>query len=371
MNREIYFILKNFLLWRIMVFVPILVGAMFISERLGYVSLISPFANFDGVHYLSIAQGGYTTQAAFFPLYPLLINLFGKALGGNYFLSGFLISNVTFLLSLVLLFKLVKKDFSSSVAIWTNIFILVFPTSFFFGSIYSESLFLFLLLSTFWFARQKKWVLASLTGALLSATRLVGVLVLPALAYEFYKANRPLKTVSLKASWEKLKEGLYLLIVPLGLLVYSYYNFLRWGNAFYFIKAHGELANSRSVDKIILFPRTLYRYFKIFLSLPLNQFEWWVAVLEVAVFIGGAFLIYLAYKRKVRMSYLIFSILAFIIPISSGTFSGLPRYISLLFPIYIALAMIKSIKIKVILSALFVTLEIFLLMYFASGYFVA
>ena len=44
--------------------------------------LVAPFARWDSVWYLAIAQGGYGHQVAntaFFPLYPLIASVFGTS----------------------------------------------------------------------------------------------------------------------------------------------------------------------------------------------------------------------------------------------------------------------------------------------------
>jgi len=363
MNKDFRFILKSFLLWRIFLFFPLVVAPYFISTRLGFISPISLWANFDGVHYLSIARGGYDMQAAFFPLYPLLTKLLAEIFGGNYFLSAFLISNFSFLFAAYYLYKLVKDDFSGRVAKWVTLFLLIFPTSFFFVSIYSESLFLLLLVLTFYFAKKRKWWYSSLLGILLSATRLVGVLILPALLWEAFLVYKKNIIKALSQSWS-------LFLIPIGVLSYALFNLRKWGDALYFIKAHSQLSNSRSVDSIILFPQTIFRYSKILLSLSMTQFEWWIALLEVSTFFAVFFLIYLAYK-KVKSSYLIFSALTFLLPISSGTFSGLPRYVLILFPIYVALATLKDTRIKISIAVLFAILLFIFIMYFSRGYFIA
>ena len=109
------------------------------------------WGNFDGVHYITLAKSGYDgfgTQV-FFPLYPMLSN--GLTwLTQDTFISAFLISNVAILLAGILLFKLVKKHFDENTAKWSVLFLFTFPTSLFFGAVYTESLFLLLLLLSFW-----------------------------------------------------------------------------------------------------------------------------------------------------------------------------------------------------------------------------
>src|SRR3989344_378045 len=174
-----------FVIWRLFLFIPV-----------NQFSL-APWANFDGLHYLSIAINGYTFDGRFFPLYPFLIKLFSLPFNfpEAFIYSGFLISNLFFLLSLILFYKLVKMNFSEKVAKESLIWMLIFPTSFFFVSVYSESLFLFLTLLSFYFAQKSKWVFASIAGFFLGITRLTGMFILPSLIYEFLKKEKsnPLK----------------------------------------------------------------------------------------------------------------------------------------------------------------------------------
>ena len=199
-------ILLLFLAWRVFLFIPLIFAQIFLGYRKGfdYTSpnyftdelnpishfLLSPFGNFDGVYYLSIAAKGYTVDnAGFFPLFPFLIHFVSSVFGSvqafdprQYFIA-LALASIFFLLSLIVIYKLVRLDFKNNVAILTILAILVFPTSFFFASIYSESLFLLLTILSFYFARKKKWILASIFGLLLTATRIVGIAILPALIY--------------------------------------------------------------------------------------------------------------------------------------------------------------------------------------------
>lgn len=376
-------IVSIFFTWRFLLLVPLLIGYFLIPYRAGYdytdiwkfihhynpVSsfLLYPWANFDGVYYLMIAGNGYTSNAGFFPLFPIIIHvvssLFGKiqTFGGIEFFVGLFLSNIFFFFSLVIFYKLLRLDYDNKIAYRSILFLLLFPTAFFFVSIYTESLFLLLTLLAFFHARRKEWLQAGILGLLLSATRLVGIAIFPVLLFEFLTLAK--EKLSLKI--------LPIFLVPLGLMGYVLFNINKWGDVFYFIKAQGMLANNRSVDSIILFPQTIFRYFKILLIGNFYQYEYWVAVLELTTFFIVSILLYIAWKNKVRLSYTIFSILCFLIPISTGTFSGLPRYVVVLFPIFIGIALIKNKNIQfayVIISSI---LLFVLLMLFSRGYFVA
>lgn len=355
MGEKAKVILGMVLGWRIYLFVLGLISTLFIVQRTGYLG-VNPWANFDGVHYLSIAQNGYVSEAVFFPLYPLLIKLFGMILGGNYFWASLVVSNSALLLAVILFYKLIKLDSDAKRGTEAVLWLLLFPTVFFFSAAYSESLFLLLLVASFYFARKKYWGLAMTSAFFLCITRVVGVFIIPALIYEYFRENRNI-------TWR-------FLAVPLGLVGYALFNLYKWGDFLYFIRAHSELNNGRSVSSIILFPQTIYRYIKILFSLPINVYEWQIALLEVAMFLLVSYLLYSAWRNKVRLSYLIFSVFAFLMPASSGTFSGLPRYVIILFPIYLALTY-QPMIVKRLWAVISFALLSLLTMFFLRGYFVA
>ncbi len=296
------------------------------------------WGNFDGVHYLGIAQSGYLLSGTqvFFPLYPLLIKLF-DFLTTNPFLSGFLVSNITALAAALLLFHLVRKKFDRTIAAWTVAFLFAFPTSFFFGSIYTESLFLALVLAAFSFKGLKSGIFSYFAGL----TRLVGGFI------GFGAA---------------------------GVATYSLYLWAAFGKPLYFLQAQGSFANNRanSLTSLVTPPQVLVRYLKIFLTAGPGHYDYWIAVLEFAAFIFGIIVLgWLTWKRKVPVSWLVFSWAALILPSFSGTLSSMPRYLLTIFPIFIGLALIKSQSLKIILLFLSFLFLALLTTLFVRGYWVA
>lgn len=376
-------IIKLFLIWRSILFIPVIFASLYLNygssfpffeiayykelpKFLDY-SVVRVWSNFDGVHYLNIATQGYITEARFFPLFPLLIFLLsiGNISYPVTYIVALLLPNVFFIAALVVFYKLLRLDYNEKISFEALIYLLVFPTAFFFVSVYTESLFLLLLVTSFYFARRKNWSPAILAGVLLISTRFVGILIIPALIYEYFIQCKTLKFKNY------LIMAMISLITPLGLVAYSIYNFKIWGNYLYFLTAQGELGNSRSVGSLIIPPQIILRYFKILTTLPMTQFEWWIASLEISSFIFGCFIIYFAWRKKIRISYLIFGSLAFLMPVLSGTFSGLPRYLIIVFPIFIVISLIKSKIVKQAYLIIGITLLFILLMFFSRGYFIA
>lgn len=384
-KKDFLFITLAFILWRILLFIPLFVSEYNLSYRSGYEYtsiakftspdtfnildkfFLAPWANFDGIHYLFIAGNGYTNNLGFFPLYPLLTKTLSIILVAqtpfdlSYFASAFILSNTAFFLSLIVFYKLLLLDYGDEKVKQIILAMLVFPTSFFFASLYSESLFLLFLFLSFYFARRRQWILASVFGMCLSLTRLVGICIFPVLLYEYLRvAKEPASKLPQSALW----------LIPFGLISYSVYNYIVQNDFFYFIRAQGNFFNNRSVDSVILFPQTIYRYIKIIFTNSTFQFEWWIALFELGSFVFVVIAIYIAWKKKVRISYILFSLLAVLIPASTGTFSALPRYLLVAFPIYIVLGLAAKFT-KILYFSISLILLGVLLYFFSKGYFIA
>jgi hypothetical protein len=122
-------------------------------------------------------------------LYPLLVRVVG-ALVGNSMLAALLISNLSLVGALALLYRLSDAMFGAASARRAIAYWLLFPTVFFMLAAYSEALFLLLTLAAFDFARRDKWMLAALFGALAALTRLQGALLIVSLAYLWWQNDR-------------------------------------------------------------------------------------------------------------------------------------------------------------------------------------
>lgn len=329
------------------------------------------FGNFDGVHYLRIAQDGYLAQYSqvFFPLFPILIRFFSfifpriPNLDTNiftdpaYFYSGIILSNAFFLGALFVFYKLINLDFKKDVSFLSIILLLVFPTSFFFGSIYTESLFLLLAISSVYLIRKGNFFWAAILISLATVTRITGVILIPLYLVEVFQSKNRVNYI-------------WALITPLGILIYMYYLKLTFDDPLYFLTSQPVFGAGRSGSQIILFPQVVYRYIKIFLTTNILTLPFFNAFLEFAfTLIPLTFLI--ALVKKMRLSYWAFSISALLLGTLTGTFSSMPRYvlISVVFLLpYLIIQFRKYTKALIIISAV---LWVLLTMLFVRGYWVA
>jgi len=323
-------------------------------------------ANFDGVHHVSIARSGYGhLQQAFFPFYAWLINLVHRTLPFMDFISsGIFISSLAFLGCLFILKKLFTLTGEKEAVIKKSLlFLVIFPTSFYFLSVYTESLFLFLVLLSFFLAYKKKWLLSALVAGLAAHTRLVGIFMLPALFLEYYldQSKRAMKTrlaaarkslckkmnfryltYIIRTRWPHIKNGLFLLTSSWGLIAYMLFLKATMNDPFYFLHVQPEFGAQRTIGKVIMFYQVVWRYIKMVLTVnpfTLVYFNVWFELLITLLF---AYLLILGwFKFKLRPSWMLFSTLAFVLPSTTGTFSSMPRYVLVCFPCFLVLGKLK------------------------------
>lgn len=353
------FIFKYFLIWRISIIlisfiavklVPIYSRNFFGGGLTNYSN--NPFfwgnINFDGEHYLSLAQNGYQPLTYFFfPLFPKLINILSFTKSQlNLALTGLIISNLSIFIALIGIYKLVKIDFKDNIAKLTIIFFLIFPTSFYFGTYYTESLFLALIIWSFYFARQKNFLFASILAAFASATRLIGIAMLPVLLIEYFLQNK-------KISKSNFLPLISIFLSVSGLVLYMYYLFQKTGDPLIFFHQVSIYGDQRS-QTLIFLPQVFYRY--IFEIFPNISFLFFPVVFTTLLefFISLTFIILILFGiSRLRLSYSIYSIIAFFIPTLSGSFSSMPRYVLAIFPVYILMSLLveklpKSYKISIL-----------------------
>ena len=376
LKSEIKLILLLFISWKTALFIIAFIAISYIplagKNFLGggiekYLSnpFLFAWANFDGEHYLSISQIGYRgLEQAFFPIYPMLMNILSKPFGGsieNPILMGLFISNIAFVLAMYFLYKLIKLDFPKEIAILTILLMLVFPTSFYFGAVYSESLFLLLSVLSFYFARKDRWVIASLFGIAASATRIFGMLLLGALFLE---------------AWQRkisLRKYFWIIFIPAGLIIYMFYQWVTVSDplAFYHLQ---KIVGPQHESGITLMPQVYLRYIKMLFSVDIANPIFQTIVLEFFVGILFFFLPIYGYFRKVRLSYLFFALTGFLLPTVQGSLSSVPRYVIVFFPSFLCLAiLIKRLPLPLkaiimLLSSVWLIAEATL---FLRGYWVA
>lgn len=395
MNNLFIKIISLFLIWRVALFLVAFVATLILQfggrfpyanvvlTVTGFPSWIWGFGNFDGVHYLRIAQNGYTAEysQAFFPLYPLIVSIFtdlnlfpkNQSLDTRifvdpiYFMVAFLLSNFFFILALFIFYKLIRLDFNDKIALSTLLLLVAFPTSFYFGSIYTESLFMTLMIGSIYFIRKNNFIMGGILAALSSATRIFGLFLIPVFLIELYYK---LKSKEIEFNSPTFTKGVIgSLLTPFGILFYMLYLKFNFDNPLYFLSSQPFFGAEREDGGLILLPQVIFRYLKIFFQVPINSLSFFNAALEFFMALIPLMILILFFK-KMRRSYWIFTLGCFILPTLTGTLSSMPRYalMGLLILPYLPPILGKYYNFVLLF---WVSLQIILLSLFVRGYWIA
>jgi Mannosyltransferase (PIG-V) len=357
--------------------------------------LLSPANRWDAGFYLSIAHSGYyePRTPAFFPLYPLLIRIIGEPIDGlgvagtySFEIAGVFISLASFFVALYLLHRLVDLELGPKVADNAVMLTALFPTSFFFSAIYTESVFLALTVGCVYSARRGRWGRAGVLGALASATRSQGLLLLLPVAIMLWYGPRaerePPQQGRLRIRYRpSLRQVVPLLLIPLGLLAFmGYMDTTEYGARapFNAQEAWGRELRGPMVGVWRGLESAASAGWDVLGGTPVNhpahggprsQIVNLAALVFAAIGVGGAL-------RRLRAAYSAYALggLTFAISYapSGEPLYSLPRFVIVLFPIFMwaALAMTRWRWRKLVLPVSAAGLACFSAA-FASGYWIA
>jgi Mannosyltransferase (PIG-V) len=292
-------------------------------------TLLDILTQWDGNWYRLIAERGYAppmpdVAAAFFPVYPMLVRAVAFIVR-DLQVACVLVSNGCLIASALLLLRLLRLDYDALVSRRTLIFLMFNPVSFFLSAAYTESTFLLLSVGALLAVRQSKWGVAGLCGGLLSATRAPGLLIgLPLLTEHI------LQWRARGQNWREFFRPhlLWLAVIPAGLAAWMFVCYLQRGD--FLMPMHALDAG-----------------WKKNLTLPWNTFLWprnfapsHIALYQ-AIIGSSAILIAAGFFLRLRATYLVYAGVSLIFYLSWGSLDGLPRYLSILFPIQIILALLS------------------------------
>jgi hypothetical protein len=314
--------------------------------------VFSPLARWDATWYLEIADSGYEgarARSAFFPLYPLAVRAVGELGGGSRgarLVAAYLVSLAAFLAALVLLYRLVSLELGRPLAGPAVLLLSLFPASLYFGAPYSESLFLLVSVGAFYAARTGRWAVAGACGAAAAATRSAGILLLVPLVVLYLQSHG--RTLRRDAAW--------LLLVPLGLAAYAGYLQLATGEGLAFLDVQdawfrhfaGPLGGAwdgfvAAVDgaRQLLSGQSEHVYFTKSGGDPfrvawLNLMLFGFLVFAVVACVGAF--------RRLPKAYGLYAASALVLPLSFPVgpqpLMSLPRFLAVLFPLFMWLAIV-------------------------------
>ena len=202
-------------------------------------SFDSMWNKWDSIHYLNLAKNGYSVSGenakliVFYPFYPLLVRIAAVILK-NHLLSGVVVSNLCLGVGCYYLYKLVKIDFDEETALRSVKYMLIYPFSFFFGIAYTESTFVALSIMALYYMRKNKWFLAGICGFFAALTKNQGIILIIPAVMEYVISNQVFDELRKKNFKNVLRnffaKGIYMVMIPLGTLVYFMINEILFGS---------------------------------------------------------------------------------------------------------------------------------------------
>jgi len=276
---------------------------------------------FDSGWYQKLAREGYPQRPfteqkeetwGFMPLYSLCIYLFSWLFGGNLFMTGILVSNVCTLVALSIIYKLGQEKFGQGIRAVSQV--LICAGSFYLNIVYSEGLFLLLTALVFYLSYKQHYGWAFIIAGLASVTRIQGCLL-------FIIPGIEIVTKHWRSAYRYI-PALFLSLLPMALFMFYLYStcgdplaFLNiqhaWGSADLF-PLHGFLGLMQG-DRP---------------GGSLTNAFFWLMILWIV----------LSCYRKLPISYLIFTILYFLLSTSNEVIYGTTRYMLGVLPVFIAVS---------------------------------
>ena len=309
--------------------------------------LVDKFFKWDAHWYTYIAQTGYDSKSiVFFPMTILLIKLLVPFFQYDYPEAGFFICNIFSIASFILLYALLRLDFTEELAGRALLLYAVLPTSLFLNSIYTEPLFLTFALAGIYNARKGNWLYSGIYIALAALTRNIGVFLLLFLLAEYWRQTGERDIRSIAAA-----PKLPFLCPVVAVSGFILYNYLLTGDPLAFVHAQKYWGREFSTPW-----ENIRSSIRILSELPVSlaTFSYLLDLIMVVGFFGG--LLFLTFFRvgKIPYSYLLIGWIWFLIPLFSSA-SWLPlysmsRFVLVVFPVYICLAGLPRFSYRVLVA---------------------
>lgn len=299
----------------------------------GGASLISSvFGNWDGNWYLRIVSSGYPrfipkgityddppARAAFFPTYPTLVRWVDKVVPGGPTTTGVLINLVLGGLFVAVFGFTAMKLFGAAKARHAVIILCLFPGSFVLSYVYSEALLLLVAALCLWALHKERWLLAGLLAAFGTATRPNGLALVLACAVASLMAIRA------RRDWSSLIAPI---LAPLGFIGFMIFLRQHTGENLPWFRVQREAwregtsfggAAVSNTFEFLLHP----------LSSPTN-------VLTAASLVAVGVLLWSAYRHRIPLPMLAYSLGILFLMLLPATVTARPRFVFTAFPLFMS-----------------------------------
>lgn len=296
----------------------------------------SIFDRWDVLNYVLIAEHTYSVSeyhVVWFPAMPAAMRA-GAWLGIAPWITGTTIVLTCTALLVWVAYHLFRLDYAPHVARDAVLFMLVFPSSLFLYVPYTEAPLLLSVISALYLARRGHWAFASLIAGAASGIRITGLFIGPALLVE-YLSGVHWQIKNLRG------DALWLLMTPLGLLVYMAYLDWRFDDPIAFYHRQFDfprLETVRTEPGVLHFiPSFINEVRVIFITESTSERIQNLGGLAALLFFG--LMLVLMLRWRMRPSYLAFTLMAVGSTFFVGRLESINRYVIVGFPMFLVMAL--------------------------------
>ncbi|WP_095992443.1 mannosyltransferase family protein [Cystobacter fuscus] len=287
----------------------------------------------DASWYARIADQGYDyrpgeqSSVAFFPLYPLAIRAV-EALGANVYQAGVLVSLLCGPLAVLLFLRWARLLVDDTSALHAALLLALYPFTFFlYGVMYSDALFILLVVGAFLALEKGHLVPAVVLGALATAARPVAPAVVVGLLVRRWEWKR-----ARGERWSVV--DLLPVLSALGFVLYVLYLDRRFGLPFAFVDAQvgwGQQPGWEAWLKLPWFKAVFHE----------GNAEVKLRLVVHALLTGVALALVIPTFRRLGWGYGAFCAVIVGIPsVATKDFMGMGRYLLSAFPLFVTLALL-------------------------------
>ncbi len=319
----------------------------------------------------------YLSNANFFPFYSWvswMVALPFRAfldLEHAFFIGALIVSSVSFVLGLTAVDRLTTMLAGTDVSARAVWLIAVFPFSFFLTAVYADALYFCLCAWSLTFAYERRWPLACALAAMASMTRIPGLALFPALGLEYLRQNPPSPRELRRTGWSPWikKAAVLIAILAIGPLVMGGYFYWRYDDPIAFLHAR-QLGWNRAVG-IAGWARDFGYFFESPIFACSGVADCIREFAPTRALIGASYLVLLpatialtvSAARTLGAGLTAWVLISVAMSLANG-FDGIGRFTAVLFPVFIALAMLLRSR-RVFVTVCVAWLP-FLLLFFAQ-----
>jgi hypothetical protein len=310
------------------------------SGHWGFVDYLRALCVYDCNAYERLALYGYEGRPsgfdkgdannwAFFPLYSILAWAAAQISGLSVLIAGSILTSLLTIAAALVSWPLFEGRMRAYFLFC--FFLFLGPASYYFSTLYTEGLFLLLTVAAFVLLRQRDYMTAGLTGAIMSATRATGLLIAASIliqAFQDHLKDGGSARGFLAGIFKRTDLMLAVAMVPIGLCCFALYMYFHTGDALAFV--HIQRAWGRAFQN---------PFSNLWLALTMQFKNGWALTtittdlaFGLAAIAGMALSLVLAIRGQWAMA--VFCLGGILLPLSTNTYSMI-RFVAGLAPLLI------------------------------------